>query len=97
MNERARRKNRIVMVALFGVVFGMVGVSFAAVPLYQMFCRVTGYGGTTQRAEGPAGRILDRVVKVRFNADVNGAMPWNFHPEVRAWSPTAPKTMPAYP
>jgi cytochrome c oxidase assembly protein subunit 11 len=83
MNERARRKNRIVMVALFGVVFGMVGVSFAAVPLYQMFCRVTGYGGTTQRAEGPAGRILDRVVKVRFNADVNGAMPWNFHPEVR--------------
>jgi cytochrome c oxidase assembly protein subunit 11 len=83
MTPETRRKNRIVMGSLFGLVFGMVGLAFASVPLYDLFCKVTGFGGTTQRAEGPAGRILDRTVKVRFNADVNGAMPWSFHPEVR--------------
>ncbi|WP_158043621.1 cytochrome c oxidase assembly protein [Skermanella pratensis] len=77
-----RRKNLILMGSLFGLVFGMVGLSFAAVPLYDLFCQVTGFGGTTQRAEGPAGEILDRTVKVRFNADVNAALPWGFRPEI---------------
>ncbi|UEM21583.1 cytochrome c oxidase assembly protein [Skermanella mucosa] len=77
-----RRKNLILMGSLFGLVFGMIGLSFAAVPLYSLFCQVTGFGGTTQRAEGPAGEILDRTVKVRFNADVNGALPWGFQPEI---------------
>ena len=68
-----RRRNLMVMASLFGLVFAMVGLSFASVPLYNLFCKVTGFGGTTQVAEGPAGKILDRKVKVRFNADVNGA------------------------
>ena len=77
-----RRRNLTVMASLFALVFGMVGLSFASVPLYNLFCKATGFGGTTQVAEGPAGRILDRKVKVRFNADVNGALPWGFRPEV---------------
>ena len=77
-----RRRNLIVMVSLVGLVFGMIGLSFASVPLYNLFCKVTGFGGTTQVAEGPAGKILDRKVKVRFNADVNGALPWGFKPDV---------------
>ncbi|EWY38415.1 cytochrome C oxidase assembly protein [Skermanella stibiiresistens SB22] len=82
MRSDPRRKNLILMGGLFGLVFGMIGLSFAAVPLYSLFCQVTGFGGTTQRAEGPAGPILDRTVKVRFNADVNAAMPWGFKPDV---------------
>src|SRR4051812_49258344 len=82
MTPETRRRNLIVMGSLFGLAFGMIGLSFASVPLYSLFCKVTGFGGTTQRAEGPAGRIVDRTVKVRFNADVNGAMPWAFHPEI---------------
>ena len=82
MTPETRRKNLIVMGGLFGLVFAMVGLAFASVPLYDLFCKVTGFGGTTQRAEGPAGRILDRTVKVRFNADVNGALPWGFRPEI---------------
>ena len=76
-----RRRNLTVMVSLVGLVFGMIGLSFASVPLYNLFCKVTGFGGTTQVAEGPAGEILDRTVKVRFNADVNGALPWGFRPD----------------
>ena len=51
----------------------MIGLSYAAVPLYQLFCQVTGYGGTTQRAEQYSdGTILDRTITVRFDANVNG-------------------------
>ncbi|MFM2043950.1 MAG: cytochrome c oxidase assembly protein CtaG [Pseudomonadota bacterium] len=61
---------------------GMVGLSFAAVPLYDLFCRVTGFGGTTQVAEGYAGAILDRKITIRFNGDVNRDLTWGFRPEV---------------
>lgn len=76
------RKNARVAVALGGIVAGMVGLSFAAVPLYDLFCRVTGFGGTTQVAESVSGRVVDRMVTVRFNADVNGNLPWQFRPAV---------------
>jgi len=65
------------------VVIGMVGLSFAAVPLYNMFCRVTGFGGTTQVALVLPGIILDRSVTVKFNADVNRQLPWDFRPQQR--------------
>jgi len=64
-----------------GVVAAMVGLSFAAVPLYDAFCRVTGYGGATRVAEAEASRILDRDVTIRFDATVNGALPWAFRPD----------------
>src|SRR5688500_13461118 len=59
----------------------MVGLSFASVPLYRLFCEVTGYGGTTQRAEAAPDRVLDREIVVRFDANVSG-LPWSFAPEV---------------
>lgn len=63
------------------VVLGMVGLSFAAVPLYDTFCRVTGWGGTTQRAEIAPGTVLDRKITVRFDATVSEGLPWHFKPE----------------
>ena len=78
------RKNRLFVLGLSGVVLGMVALSFAAVPLYRIFCEATGYAGTTQRAERAADQVLDRAIEVRFNADVNSALPWSFRPEQTA-------------
>ncbi len=73
-------KNRRVMFGLAGLGVFMLGMSFAAVPLYDMFCRVTGYGGTTQRAEQAPDVILDRKVTVRFVSNVDNDLPWRFKP-----------------
>lgn len=60
---------------------GMLGLSFAAVPLYQIFCQVTGYGGTTRAAQAATEiPITDRKIKIRFIANVNRDMPWDFKP-----------------
>ncbi len=78
------RRNRLTALVAAGVVFGMVGAAYAAVPLYQMFCQVTGFGGTTQvAAEAPAA-VGERLITVRFNADTARAMPWKFRPQQRA-------------
>lgn len=68
---------------LFTVVLGMTALAFASVPLYRLFCQVTGFGGTPQRVEAeaaPAQALSDRVVTIRFNADVNSGLPWSFQP-----------------
>ena len=70
-------KNRIVAAALIAVAGGMVGLAYASVPLYRLFCQVTGYGGTTQRATAGADHTADRTVVVRFDGNVAG-LPWNF-------------------
>ena len=70
-----------VFLALF-VAF-MVGMAFAAVPLYQAFCQVTGFGGTTQRADTGSDIILARTVKVQFDANVADDLPWEFKPAQR--------------
>lgn len=74
------RKHRFVAVSLLALVAGMVGMSYAAVPLYQMFCQVTGYGGTTQRADSAPTKVLDKHVTVRFDANTSRELPWKFHP-----------------
>ena len=79
MRAQKPSRNRLLAVALLGIVFGMVGMAYAAVPLYALFCRVTGYGGTTRVAQGPSERVLDREVVVRFDANVRG-LPWSFRP-----------------
>ena len=61
-------------------VAGMTGVGFASVPLYRMFCQVTGFNGTTQRGEQAPGGIGDKVV-VRFDTNANPALGWEFKPE----------------
>ncbi|MBK1841548.1 cytochrome c oxidase assembly protein [Azospirillum sp. YIM B02556] len=80
-DDRLRRRNRLLLGSLFGLVMGMIGLTYASVPLYNLFCSVTGFGGTTQRAEQAAARVVDRKVTVRFNADTNTALPWSFKPE----------------
>lgn len=78
----SERRNQRVGAIMGLVALGMLGMAYAAVPLYQMFCQATGYGGTTQRATKPSETVLDRVVTVRFDANVNG-LGWTFEPVVR--------------
>lgn len=68
------------LLKLAAVVAGMGAMAWAAVPLYDLFCRVTGYGGTTQEASAAPDVILDRMVTVRFDASVADGMPWTFKP-----------------
>ena len=76
-----RRRNRITVLALLGVVAAMVGLDVAAVPLYRLFCAVTGYNGTTQRAEqAPTAEVKDRLLTVRFDANVAPELGWTFAP-----------------
>jgi cytochrome c oxidase assembly protein subunit 11 len=70
--------------AAVGVILGMVGLTAASVPLYRLFCAVTGYGGTTSMAERAPAEALDRTIVVRFNADVDPKLPWGFRPAQRA-------------
>lgn len=77
------RSNRTVALACVAFFGSMVGVAYAAVPLYELFCQVTGYGGTTQRAEQYSQTILDRDITVRFDANVSGGLPWDFKPVQR--------------
>ena len=81
--RRLRPKNKKVALIVLSVVFGMMGLAFASVPLYDLFCRVTGYGGTTQVADALPDQVLDRVVKVRFNTTTVEAMDWDFQPDRR--------------
>ena len=76
-----RAKHRRLAVVLMGVAIGMVGLSYAAVPLYQLFCQVTGFGGTTQRAEQASPRVTDRKVIVRFDGNTAGGLKWRFKAE----------------
>ncbi len=78
-----QRRKSITVAALSGLLLGMAGLSYAAVPLYRMFCQVTGYGGTTQVATAVPDAISDRVVTVRFNADTASGLPWDFRPKQR--------------
>ena len=77
-------QNRMVLVSCLALVFGMVGLSYAAVPLYDLYCRVTGYGGTPQRADAAPGVVSDRVITVRFDTNTDAALPWTFQPEKRS-------------
>jgi cytochrome c oxidase assembly protein subunit 11 len=76
-----RRRDLTVASACAAFALGMVGAAYAAVPLYNWFCRTTGFGGTTQvAARGPA-ETLDRKITIRFDANVAGGLPWRFEPE----------------
>ncbi len=80
------RRSKLGLTAAICAVFvaSMVGMAFAAVPLYRIFCQVTGYGGTTQRANAAPAVALDRVISVRFDANVGNGLGWSFRPLTRA-------------
>ena len=75
--------NLAVAITLFAVAGGMVGMAFAAVPLYKIFCQVTGYAGTTQKVEQENDEILDKTIIVRFDANKAKNIPWDFKPVQR--------------
>jgi cytochrome c oxidase assembly protein subunit 11 len=77
IEQRNRRGGWIVA----GVVFGMLGLSFAAAPLYDLFCRTTGFGGTPMRASAPAKAIGNKLYTVRFDAGVANGLNWRFEAE----------------
>ncbi len=77
VSESANNKT---LIKLVGVVCVMVSLSFASVPLYDWFCRVTGYGGTTSVADGGSDKVLDREVTIRFASATERGMPWKFKP-----------------
>ncbi len=70
-------KKNLTPILLAGVFVLMLGLSYAAVPLYDLFCRVTGFGGTTQVSKEAPKIVLDKVVSVRFDTNVNN-LPWEF-------------------
>jgi cytochrome c oxidase assembly protein subunit 11 len=74
-------RHRRTVLACLGVVAGMVGLSYAAVPLYDLFCRVTGFDGTPLVRSLPAGEVLEREIAVRFDANVTPGLPWRFAAE----------------
>jgi cytochrome c oxidase assembly protein subunit 11 len=79
MAVKMGRDHVVALSCAAGVVL-MLGASFAAVPLYQMFCQVTGFGGTTQVAIAPSDTVLDRNITVRFDANVSPSLNWSFEP-----------------
>lgn len=76
----SRNRNRWAAYALTALAASMVGAAYAAVPLYKIFCQVTGYGGTTQRAEGNLKGVIDREMTVRFDSNVTAGIPWTVTP-----------------
>ena len=73
-------QNQKVVTRLVGVIVFMGALAWAAVPLYDWFCRLTGFGGTTQVAAEDSGEILDQTIRVRFDASLARDMPWQFRP-----------------
>ena len=80
MNDRAKKKTAAQMV---GVVVFMGAMAWAAVPFYDWFCRVTGFGGITKVAESGSDIVLSETVKIRFDASLERDMPWEFKPVQR--------------
>jgi cytochrome c oxidase assembly protein subunit 11 len=76
------RRNTRLGVAVFAGALAMLGAAYAAVPLYRLFCQMTGYAGTTQRALKAADHMVAHSVRVRFDANVSG-LPWMFEPDQR--------------
>ena len=71
------QKKNLTPLVLIGIFVFMLGLSYAAVPLYDLFCRVTGFGGTTQISNSAPKIVLNKVVSVRFDTNVNN-LPWDF-------------------
>jgi cytochrome c oxidase assembly protein subunit 11 len=79
------RRNRRTLAAMTGVGLAMLGLGFASVPLYRIFCERTGFGGTTQRASGDINvqPAVGHSMSIRFDSNVEPGMPWQFYPEHR--------------
>lgn len=73
-------RNRTLALNLAAMAAGMLMLAYASVPLYRIFCEVTGFGGTTRRATVNSSQLVDRTITVRFNSDTDPQLPWKFEP-----------------
>lgn len=80
MSAELNRRNKRTMAAILGAVAGMIALAYASVPLYDLFCRVTGFGGTPGIAQAPSEVTEDRAITVRFDSRVNSNLAWRFAP-----------------
>jgi cytochrome c oxidase assembly protein subunit 11 len=82
LKRDARQRVRGLAIAASCLAFavGMVGAAYASVPLYRMFCQLTGYGGTTQRAETAPAAVHEKSINVRFDSNVAPGLDWEFQP-----------------
>jgi cytochrome c oxidase assembly protein subunit 11 len=76
--NRQPKNHRTVAVLCAGLAVAMIGLAYASVPLYRLFCQVTGYAGTTQRVATASTQVSDKLVTVRFDANVAPGLPWAF-------------------
>ena len=85
MNGQTRRPNGRLAVRLLVLAFGMLALSFASVPLYDWFCRVTGFGGETRVASNaaPEPDVTEQTIRIRLDASLEAGMPWEFEPVER--------------
>lgn len=90
---RKPRNNGAVVFMCLAFVVGMGAASYAAVPLYRMFCQFTGYNGTTQRVEQASTVVLDRKMRVTFDANVAPGLEWEFKPVEREVNPRIGETI----
>ncbi len=82
MSDLARRNRRTVFASV-AVIAMMGGLVYYSVPLYRMFCQVTGFGGTIRQADAAPGAVGERVITVTFNTDISARLPWTFRPAQR--------------
>ena len=79
-SHRKQRSNAAIFAGCAIFVAGMVGAAYASVPLYRLFCQVTGYNGTTRRVEQYADKVLDRSMQITFDANISSGLDWDFRP-----------------
>ncbi|TAU82406.1 cytochrome c oxidase assembly protein [Rhizobium leguminosarum] len=91
--KKQGRNNGAVVMMCLSFVFGMGAMSYAAVPLYRIFCQVTGYNGTTQRVDQLSSVVLDRTMRVTFDANVAPGLQWEFKPVQREVNPKIGETI----
>lgn len=87
------RNNGLIVLMCLSFVVGMGAMSYAAVPLYRMFCQVTGFNGTTQRVEQASTVVLDKRIRVTFDANVASGVPWDFKSMQREVDPKIGETI----
>jgi cytochrome c oxidase assembly protein subunit 11 len=80
-NPHIQRKMHRTAFACVGIVVGMVGLAYASVPLYDLFCKVTGFGGTPIAVDGNGSQVINRTISVRFDSNVAPGLNWRFSPE----------------
>ncbi|MCB1378478.1 MAG: cytochrome c oxidase assembly protein [Alphaproteobacteria bacterium] len=77
--DPGKRRNLGVAATAIAVSFTMLGLAYASVPLYRLFCQVTGFGGTTQRADAAPQHASDKSIVIRFDANTASSLGWSFH------------------